>query len=138
MIQVPLTKGKFAIIDDENSHLLDWSWYFSWNGYAVRKERENDEQCPAYLHHAVIGKPIGKLVVDHINRNRLDNRRNNLRIVTQKINVRNKELSGGYTKKGDKWQSQIKINGKKKYLGLFKTKEMANAAYKNALKEYWK
>ena len=93
----------------------------------------------AFLNH----KPNGyKLVVDHINDNKLDNRVENLQIVTQRVNTcktqgkySSKYKGVCYNKKANKWQSNIRINGKLKYLGLFKCELEASKAYQKALKE---
>ena len=88
----------------------------------------------AFLGHKRCGN---KLVVDHINENKLDNRLKNLRIVTQKFNVSrsfgediSKFKGISYDKKSDKWICKIKIVGVNKYLGLFKTKKEAIEVYK--------
>ena len=93
----------------------------------------------AFLNH----KPDGthKLVVDHINDDKLDNRVENLQIVTQRENSH--KTQGNYSSKykgvhwstrDNKWLSQIQINGKLKYLGLFKCELAASVAYQNKLK----
>ena len=78
--------------------------------------------------------------IDHINRNRLDNRLVNLRCATRSENAKNvgarvKSSSGlkgvSWDKAHEKWRAQTRINGKKKYIGLFDTKEAAYDAYKN-------
>jgi hypothetical protein len=92
----------------------------------------------AFLNH----KPCGfKLVVDHINDNCLDNRVENLQIISQRENVyktQNKYSSNfkgvHWDKKSKKWRSQININGKIKSLGFFINELEAHLAYKNALK----
>jgi len=79
--------------------------------------------------------------VDHINRNRVDNRISNLRDVNASQNVRNCGLratntSGykgvSYWTERKKWAAQIRLNGKNKLLGMFATPEEASAAYKKA------
>jgi hypothetical protein len=92
----------------------------------------------AFLNH----KPCRfKLVVDHINDNCLDNRVENLQIISQRENVyktQNKYSSNfkgvHWDKKSKKWRSQININGKIKSLGFFINELEAHLAYKNALK----
>jgi hypothetical protein len=78
-----------------------------------------------------------KLVIDHINENKLDNRLENLRIVSQKFNVSRSQGENiskykgiTYDKKSDKWMCKIMIVGEKKYLGIFKTKKEAIEVYK--------
>lgn len=94
----------------------------------------------SFLNH----KPCGmELVIDHINDNILDNRLKNLQIVTNRFN--NHKTQGKYSskykgvswhKKTNKFQSQISINKKIKYLGCFDCELAASHAYQKALKEY--
>ena len=71
--------------------------------------------------------------VDHINKNSLDNRIENLRILTNQQNQWNNKAKGYYWNKADKnWRAQIKINNKSKYLGSFTEEEDARQAYLNA------
>jgi len=94
----------------------------------------------AFLGH----KPSGyKLVVDHINNNSYDNRPINLQLTTSRYNSSKdkKNKTSKYTgvywfKKSNKWKSQITLNGKQKYLGLFKCELSAHHAYQKALNEY--
>jgi hypothetical protein len=81
-----------------------------------------------------------KLVVNHINFNRLDNRVENLEVITQRENTNKKHLksSSKYTgvswhKKDKKWQSMIVINKKLKYLGSFICETKASFAYEKEL-----
>jgi hypothetical protein len=92
-----------------------------------------------FLGHKIDGH---KLVIDHINNNPLDNRVDNLQIITNRENVSKdiKNASSKYTgvywhKKANKWMSLIQINKKSNYLGLFKTEEEASLCYQNKLKE---
>jgi len=93
----------------------------------------------AFLNH----EPCGyKLVVNHIDFDRTNNNVNNLEIVTQRENTNLKHVksSSRYTgvswkKRNNKWQSNIMINGKKKYLGLFDCEISASRAYQTALNE---
>ena len=69
-----------------------------------------------------------KKVIDHINRDKLNNQVSNLRLVSQQQNNFNKNVKG-YTKRGNKYQAIIKINGKKIYLGTYETETEAHNAY---------
>jgi hypothetical protein len=136
--------GLFAIVSDEdfdrvsirtwNAHLDYTTRNTRRNIYAKRKVGTNKN---VYLHHEIIGKKPG-LVVDHINRNTLDNTRENLRHVTFRENALNhssytSSREGlGATKVGKKWQAQARINGKTTYLGLYPTKEEAHLVYLKA------
>ena len=69
-----------------------------------------------------------KQIIDHKNRDKLDNQVSNLRLVSQQQNNFNKNVKG-YTKRGNKYQAIIKINGKKIYLGTYETETEAHNAY---------
>jgi len=95
----------------------------------------------AFLNHTPDGN---KLVIDHVNGIKTDNRIENLRIVTQRFNLavgirsdknRVSSLYAGVCKsRGEKaWRSQIVIKGEKKYLGSFKNELDASAAYQDAI-----
>jgi hypothetical protein len=94
----------------------------------------------AFLNH----KPCGlKLVIDHINDNKLDNRVENLQIVTARYNAYktqgkySSQFKGvSWSKKYKKWQSLILMNGKRKHLGYFTDEYEAHLAYQNALKQH--
>ena len=96
----------------------------------------------AFLGHVPCGN---KLVVDHINSNPLDNRLQNLQIITHRKNCsKEKTLKSGlpvgvyYYKRTGKYMSRIGINGKLTYLGDYQTPEDASEAYQNALKNILK
>lgn len=91
------------------------------------------------LHRLILDCP-DHLVVDHINGNTLDNRINNIRIVTPTINnfnrtVENNRLGVEYIHGREKpYRGRITIDGKIKYLGSFKTLEEARETYQKAAK----
>ena len=87
---------------------------------------------------AFLGHKIGVdgFVVNHINFNRTDNSLKNLELISQRENTNKKHIKSsskyiGVTKLKtcDRWQSYITINGKAKYLGLYKTELQASDAY---------
>ena len=73
--------------------------------------------------------------VDHINRERSDNRWENLREVSNKENAQNSGAKG-YSKGGNRWYAQISTGGKNIYLGSFATSEEAASAYLEAKYKY--
>ena len=98
------------------------------------------------LLHRFLKNPSNNEVVDHINRNKKDNRLCNLRNTNKSINAFNSKLnqnnSSGYTgvyyrKDTRKWVAEIKKNYKKISLGNFNKKEDAINARKKAEEEYY-
>ncbi len=96
-----------------------------------------------YMHSVVIGKKDG-LWIDHINRNGLDNRRENLRHVTPAISAVNRRKRGKTSKyrgvvlrKNGRWQASIQTGSKTQYLGNFACEEDAARAVDQAAVKAW-
>jgi len=139
--QIPLTQGKFAIVDDEDyKWLSQQKWYYSLDkrtGYALRKIIVNGKHTSQRMHRAILGLKRGE-ITDHVNRNGLDNRRCNLRKCTQSQNNRNsrknRNNTSGYigvswNKEKGRWSAYIKCNTKQIHLGYFDDLEQAAQAY---------
>jgi len=133
MKKIPLTKGKFAIVDDEDFEFLNqWKWHFSDAGYAhrsqyIRKGVGKYTSKIIRMHRIVNDTPEG-LFTDHINQDKLDNRKSNLRVAGKSLNGlnrgKNKNNTSGHKgvywdKWSDKWKAELKIRGKKLSLGRF-------------------
>lgn len=144
-MKIPLTQGKFAIVGPRDyKYLMQWKWYYD-NGYAVRNDYTNGH-TRVRMHRVVLERMGFKDFPDsdHINRNRLDNRRGNLRAVVRSQNIYNsskrKDNTSGYKgvswhRRHKKWYSTIMLNGKHHYLGQFDDKVEAAQAYNEAAKE---
>lgn len=144
-IEIPLTKGYVAIVDDCDADLAELKWHFD-EGYAVRTLAAKPYPTLIRMHRMVIERTLGRPLdkeerVDHINCDPLDNRRENLRLATHAQNGKNKKLfknnTSGYKgvyqeKKTGKWCSKIMADGKLHHLGTFATKEEAYAVYCDA------
>ncbi len=142
---IQLSQGEVAIVDsDDYEYLNQWKWCYNSHGYAVRaRSKYKDEPtssggCTIKMHNVIM--PDGK-IVDHINRNSLDNRRINLRYVTHSQNMWNRSkhvnnTSGfvgvSFHKSSGKWQTSIQAYGKRKHLGKFDTPEEASSVYQAA------
>ena len=90
----------------------------------------------AFLGHRPDG--TNKVVVDHINSNKSDNRLENLRLTTNRENLSRRGGASKYvgvSRFRDKWMSTIRINNKLEYLGLYETEEEAHRAYIKRLNE---
>lgn len=93
------------------------------------------------LHHVVVGKPRKGYVVDHINGNRLDNRRCNLRVITHRENCQNRKDNNKYV--GVRWSNhkrkyvaEINIAGDVVHLGCFSNPQEASGEYREACRRY--
>ena len=149
--EIELTQGKIALVDDEDyEKLIKYTWrtYVSANTcYALRHMRVKDRWTTERMHRDVLGLKYkdGK-EVDHINRNGLDNRKENLRIVSHQVNMCNhggfSHNTSGYNgvrwnKWKSKWQARIKLNGKSIHLGYYDDISDAIEARKQGELEHW-
>lgn len=140
-----ITKDNRTILVDNSDYdyLSQFTWGVGSHGYAVRYNWKPNRK--AILMHREIMNPAKGLQVDHINRNKLDNRRQNLRACTNAQNVRN-TLHRSTNKLGLKhicldklsnmFKVQITIDGKKVYHNTFKTLEKATKARDKALQQW--
>lgn len=152
MIEIFLTKGRFTLVDDEDFDKVNkLKWLFEPSkGYAIRREyvrgsgRKNQKQKTIFLHRFILDFPQKQ--IDHINGNRLDNRKSNLRLVTAHQQSMNKGLSKNNTsgtkgvmwlESAKKWSAYIFYNYKKICLGLFKNKNEAIESRKKAEVKYF-
>lgn len=145
MAIIPLSKGKHAIVDDADfEYLSQWKWMCSSTGYAVRHRTINKKTITIRMHRELIDVPDG-MFADHVNGNRLDNRRANLRVCTHaqnQHNYRSTKNMWGYKGvaariKGKSWHARIKVNGKTVHLGHFDSIIAAARAYNDAALHYF-
>lgn len=148
MKRIKLTKGKYTIVDIQDfEYLIQQKWHLSSNGYACGiTSRKKGKQQYIRMHRLILNAPKN-VQVDHINGNKLDNRRSNLRLCSKTENTRNRKIQynnkAGYKgvhwhKSAKKWKAQISVNGKVTHLGLFSNKITAAKAYDFAAKKYHK
>lgn len=142
---VPLTRGKFALIDSADAHRVGgYNWQavrISNTWYAVRNERVNGLRRTVYMHRMLLGEPDGE--VDHRNLDGLDNCRSNLRVASHAENNRNKprrrdNVSGAkgvsWDAQRSKWFAKITADKRQIALGRFDSMDEARAAYERAAK----
>lgn len=142
MKTIELTQGKTALVDEEMyEYLTCWDWHYS-NGYAKRADWDNGKSKIIRMHHIILPRKSG-YVVDHINGDSLDNRRENLRLVSGAQNSVNKGLQKNSTSgyKGvnshqGKWRAYIVKDKKQIHLGVFSDRIEAARAYNEAAMKY--
>ena len=133
MKKIPLTQEKHALVDNEDFGLVSqYKWHAEKQGkvwYAFRSMRHNGKRVRQALHRFIMKVQYGdKRLVDHINHNGLDNRRNNLRVCTKQQNAFNMhKLNKGvcFASKKRKWVAYIHKNGAFNFLGYFDCKNKA-------------
>ena len=139
-ISTPKYPNKFAIVDSEDLSKISFKkWSFRNDGYAFGTAKGR----PIYMHRVIMQEPKG-YEVDHINWNRLDNRKCNLRLVKKSENVINRPVratsKSGYRgvhwcNTYQKWIAKIMLNQKSFFIGRFDDKKEAALAYNERAKE---
>jgi hypothetical protein len=121
-----------ALIDDNDIALVSlYHWRLNSGGYVVTNAQVNGKRKTLYLHRLLMAAAPGQLV-DHINRDKLDNRRENLRFVTAQQNNRNRQLSRrskagfvGVSVGHSCYGAHLRVNGKTIRLGTYRDAEIA-------------
>lgn len=149
-VEIPLTNGGVAFVDDEDEDLV--RQYRSWwvlespsphrSSFYARGSRPGDRRKPL-MHKLLTGWPL----VDHINGNGLDNRRENLRPATRSQNGGNRRKAmlatsrfkgvSRYPQDRTRWIANIGVEGQKLYLGIFADELNAALAYDMAARMHF-
>jgi hypothetical protein len=153
--EIPLSKGKVSLVDDEDfEFLLSFSWCLGGEGYAVSRCKNSllstYQRRKLIMHRLLMGVTnVTGIQVDHINGDKLDNRKENLRLVSNQENAMNVHVkkrekhsskyigvcynTSGLRKK--RWNASIGFNGKKIFIGNYMTEEEAALAYNKKAEE---
>lgn len=140
----------FTTIDEQDLSLVeDHLWHLSSSGHAVRRERRDGVGINIFMHQVILGIPSGIgtdiIQVDHKDRDRLNNRHSNLRVVPPGANPQNVGSYKGSTSKyrgvswhdrEAKWLAQAQINYKKYFLGYHDTELGAAKTASDFRREY--
>jgi hypothetical protein len=147
MIRVFLPDGRVVKLDLQDWPLFQrYAWRPSSKGYLDRGSRRRGLPKTVLFHREILDFPRCG-VVDHINQDKLDNRRENLRIVSPRLNSLNSDRKGrrnpgsrfkGVTRNPSKysstrpWRAMLVVRGVVRHLGVFETEELAAEAYRLA------
>lgn len=129
---------EIIVSDEDFVFLQEYTWCLDGKGYPCRNKSGGGME---YLHQIVLGAPPAKgLSIDHVDRNPLNNQRDNLRWASQTLqNINQKVRSdnscgvrGVDFSKRNGWRARIQVHGTVKNLGWFKTFDQAVAARRKA------
>jgi hypothetical protein len=146
---IALIAGCEVLIDAEDAFKVAefGPWFSSKNSEDTKAGRfyfthnlpeQNGKRECVRLHRVLIGANPGQ-IVDHINRNTLDCRKRNLRIADghiNAVNVTSTTTGVSWESKKKLYRARIQVNGKSIYIGRFKNKAKAEAAYREAETKY--
>lgn len=135
MKAIELTQGRVALVDDEDYPLVAYRPWVAMNAGAQTRPFRGPKGMRILMHRLIMNPPAG-YVVDHINGDKLDNRRTNLRICTQLENTRNRKPRQtreyiGIAEYGSDWLAIFRG----KPIGRFMTDSLAAQAYDAAARE---
>lgn len=145
MKEITLKGGQITLVDDEDYEGLK---DFNWSLMKQQNVKSQYAQCKIHgrvqLMHRIITNAPKRSVVDHINGDGLDNRKDNLRVCSQAENCRNQVLSQnnkngykGVRKRNSKYAASIRVNRQLIHLGMYHTAQEAADAYDRAAIEHF-
>jgi len=126
-----VTEGLFALVDDEDFEYINkYSWYL------VRGRAATFNNGKTVYMYRLIMNPAKDMEIDHINHDKLDNRKANLRVCTRLQNTWNSKVHKdnvtgfrGVSLQGDKYMAQVSVDGDRVFLGRFDSPKEAASAY---------
>lgn len=141
-LSILVTRNEILVDESDYEKLIKYRWHIH-NGKGNTKYARTlvDRKKGVYMHRMILSIDNRKICVDHINGNGLDNRRCNIRTVTNSQNnmnrfkAKNKYKGIHYDKWSGRWQAFIGCNGSMKHLGRYNTAEEAAIAYNKSAKE---
>ena len=142
--KILITRGQIVIVDEQDyQELSQYRWYLI-DGFAARTIKKDNKRTTIYMHRVIMDAPIG-ISVYHINHNKLDNQRENLRLVKgsarmhRRPSVKHSSKYRGvyWCKDKRKWIAEIKVYKKQIRLGRFEVEKDAAVAYDEAARKYY-
>lgn len=147
VVKAYTSSGKLFTYDlEEHERVSKYNWSIDGHGYVVRNNRDiDDKDIPIRLHRFILNITDRYIHVDHHNHDKSNNLKSNLRICNNQNNSRNKGVARSntgyigvsYNKRDDNYQSHIKVDYKKIYLGTHKSLESALISRLKGEKEYF-
>lgn len=150
MKQIPLSQGKVALVDDEDFEKVNkYRWRFGCKDYAVRGSGTSAKgnYRTHYMHRVILNAPEN-LQIDHKNRNKLDNRKDNLRLATnaqnqtnslRKLCFKTSRFKGvSWSKQKHKWEVRLSVDGKRIYAGRYTDEHEAARVYSALARHHYK
>lgn len=151
-IEIQLTKGYVAIVDEQDADLALFNWFASetrYSVYAATNVWGDGRYRIKKLHRMIMEKELNRCllkteIVDHVDTNTMNCARSNLRLCNTPQNAKNRKrnrgnkigLKGVHIRDSGRFFAQIQVDGKKISLGTYDTAEQAHAAYCEAAKKY--
>ncbi len=149
MKKIPLTQGKFALVDDQDYEWLNqWKWCCHTSkrkSYVERVQIIDGKRFSISMHRLILGleQGDGKLA-DHLDSDGLNNQRHNIRVCDYNVNNWNRKVrhdaasqyKGVSIYRKTKWKATINFNGKQYWLGSFDCQIKAAKAYNEAATKY--
>lgn len=142
---IKMESGEKIKVDDADYESLTKQKWYNFRGYALRWQGRRI----FYMHRVIMDVAWDNdLVVDHINGDKLDNRRSNLRMATRSQNAQNRPASyhpnktskykgvGWITHMG-KWRTRIQIEGKRQTIGFYENEDDAALAYNETARKLY-
>ena len=142
--KILITRGQIVTVDEQDyQELSQYKWYLI-DGFAARTIKKENKRTTIYMHRVIMDAPIG-ISVYHINHNKLDNQRENLRLVKgsarmhRRPSVKHSSKYRGvyWCKDKRKWIAEIKVYKKQIRLGRFEVEKDAAVAYDEAARKYY-
>lgn len=140
IMEVPLTQGGKALVSEEDyKRVIEFDWFLDRGGRAYSDYAKSDGPGKSTYLHRFILQPVYPNIVHHINRDGLNNTRENLKILSYSANTRMKTFTRhrgpfrGVYCHYNKFVAEVTLNRRKYYLGIFVTAEQAALAYNRAV-----
>ena len=138
-MEIKLPSGHIVLVDDEDCELVSqFNWNVKDNGYVRATKKPH-----ILIHRLILNAKKGELI-DHIDRNPLNNQKSNIRLCNGSQNNMNTVKKQGcaskykgviWNKKSNKWEAKVKKDRKWYYIGLFNNEDEAGLAYNKKAKE---